>query len=65
MPQVEAQEAPREGPRLLRLALRQGVSDFRRFGTAERAVWPVWRVGTVAPSSWALGYELTFDWWAE
>eukprot|EP00969_Alexandrium_andersonii_P039150 1716103-Alexandrium_andersonii.AAC.1 len=26
----------------------RGVSDFRRFGATERAVWPVACVGTVA-----------------
>eukprot|EP00969_Alexandrium_andersonii_P176687 7812376-Alexandrium_andersonii.AAC.1 len=36
-----------------------GVSDFRRFGAAGRAVWPVGHAGTVAPSGWTLGPELT------
>eukprot|EP00969_Alexandrium_andersonii_P048867 2143377-Alexandrium_andersonii.AAC.1 len=36
-----------------------GVSDFRRFGAAERAVWPVARAGTAASSGWSLGPELT------
>eukprot|EP00969_Alexandrium_andersonii_P359085 15452408-Alexandrium_andersonii.AAC.1 len=36
-----------------------GVSDFRRFGAAERAVWPVGRFGTAAPSGWIGGPELT------
>eukprot|EP00969_Alexandrium_andersonii_P198071 8749039-Alexandrium_andersonii.AAC.1 len=35
------------------------VSNFRQFHTAERAVWPVARAGTVAPSSWPLGPVLT------
>eukprot|EP00969_Alexandrium_andersonii_P282776 12501011-Alexandrium_andersonii.AAC.1 len=36
-----------------------GVTDFRRFGAAERAVWAVGRAGAVAPSGWILGPELT------
>eukprot|EP00969_Alexandrium_andersonii_P249179 11012882-Alexandrium_andersonii.AAC.1 len=36
------------------------VSDFRRFGAAERAVWPVGCAGTAAaPSGWILAPELT------
>eukprot|EP00969_Alexandrium_andersonii_P009598 419390-Alexandrium_andersonii.AAC.1 len=35
-----------------------GVFDFRRFGAAERAVWPVGHAGTAAPSGWILGPEL-------
>eukprot|EP00969_Alexandrium_andersonii_P069127 3049880-Alexandrium_andersonii.AAC.1 len=34
------------------------LSEFRRFGAAERAVWPVGRAGTAAPSGWTLGPEL-------
>eukprot|EP00969_Alexandrium_andersonii_P092530 4085060-Alexandrium_andersonii.AAC.1 len=37
----------------------RGISDFRRFGAAERTVWPVRRAGTAAPSGWILGPELT------
>eukprot|EP00969_Alexandrium_andersonii_P277523 12266683-Alexandrium_andersonii.AAC.1 len=29
-----------------------GVSVFRRFGAAERAVWPAERAGAAAPSGW-------------
>eukprot|EP00969_Alexandrium_andersonii_P337285 14907128-Alexandrium_andersonii.AAC.1 len=36
-----------------------GASDFRRFGAAETAVWPVGRAGTAAPSGPILGPELT------
>eukprot|EP00969_Alexandrium_andersonii_P139100 6151600-Alexandrium_andersonii.AAC.1 len=36
-----------------------GVSDVRRFRAAERAVWPIGRAGTVAPSGWILGPEPT------
>eukprot|EP00969_Alexandrium_andersonii_P350720 15433807-Alexandrium_andersonii.AAC.1 len=36
-----------------------GVSDFRQFGAADRAVWPVGRAGTAGPSGWMLGPELT------
>eukprot|EP00969_Alexandrium_andersonii_P085172 3755966-Alexandrium_andersonii.AAC.1 len=36
-----------------------GVSDFRRFGAAERVVWPIGRAGTATPSGWILGPELT------
>eukprot|EP00969_Alexandrium_andersonii_P308267 13626167-Alexandrium_andersonii.AAC.1 len=36
-----------------------GVSDFRRFGAAERAVGPVGRAGTAAPSGWISGVALT------
>ena len=57
--QVQAQEAPRFAQHLLRLDLPMGVSDLRRFGAAERAVWPVGRAGTAAPSGWILGPELT------
>eukprot|EP00969_Alexandrium_andersonii_P117542 5199952-Alexandrium_andersonii.AAC.1 len=35
-----------------------GVSDFRRFGAAERAVWPIGCAGTAASSGWMLGPEL-------
>eukprot|EP00969_Alexandrium_andersonii_P188978 8350261-Alexandrium_andersonii.AAC.1 len=35
-----------------------GVSDFGRFAAAERAVWPIGRAGTPAPSGWILGLEL-------
>eukprot|EP00969_Alexandrium_andersonii_P020286 886119-Alexandrium_andersonii.AAC.1 len=35
-----------------------GVSDFRRLGAAERAVWPVGRAGTNATLGWILGPEL-------
>eukprot|EP00969_Alexandrium_andersonii_P349159 15430450-Alexandrium_andersonii.AAC.1 len=35
-----------------------GVSDFRRFRAAERAVWLVGRAGTAAPSGWMSGPEL-------
>eukprot|EP00969_Alexandrium_andersonii_P359534 15453438-Alexandrium_andersonii.AAC.1 len=38
---------------------RGGSPTFRRFGAAERVVWPVGRAGTVAPSGWILGSELT------
>eukprot|EP00969_Alexandrium_andersonii_P244382 10798308-Alexandrium_andersonii.AAC.1 len=34
-----------------------GVSDFRRFGAAQRAVWPVGHAGIAAPSGWMLGHE--------
>eukprot|EP00969_Alexandrium_andersonii_P046144 2024341-Alexandrium_andersonii.AAC.1 len=33
---------------------RMGVSDFRRFRAADRAVWPVGGAGTAAPSGWIL-----------
>eukprot|EP00969_Alexandrium_andersonii_P371878 15480476-Alexandrium_andersonii.AAC.1 len=36
-----------------------GVSDFRRFEAAERALRPVRRAGTAAPSGWIMGPELT------
>eukprot|EP00969_Alexandrium_andersonii_P281988 12465974-Alexandrium_andersonii.AAC.1 len=36
-----------------------GVSGFRRFGAAERVVWPVGRAGIAAASGWMLGPELT------
>ena len=35
-----------------------GVSDFRRLGAAERAVWPVLCTGSAAPWGWILGPEL-------
>eukprot|EP00969_Alexandrium_andersonii_P108027 4766299-Alexandrium_andersonii.AAC.1 len=37
----------------------RGVSDFRRFGTTEKAVGPIWRAGTAAHSGWTLGPRLT------
>eukprot|EP00969_Alexandrium_andersonii_P036641 1606161-Alexandrium_andersonii.AAC.1 len=36
-----------------------GVFDFRRFGAVEKAMWPIGRAGTTAPSGWILGPELT------
>eukprot|EP00969_Alexandrium_andersonii_P068092 3003205-Alexandrium_andersonii.AAC.1 len=37
-----------------------GVSDFRRFGATEKAVWPLGRAGAAAFSGWVLfGPELT------
>eukprot|EP00969_Alexandrium_andersonii_P234389 10348973-Alexandrium_andersonii.AAC.1 len=36
-----------------------GVSDFRRFGAMERAVWPLGRAGTAAPSGCMSGPEIT------
>eukprot|EP00969_Alexandrium_andersonii_P319929 14134680-Alexandrium_andersonii.AAC.1 len=36
-----------------------GVSDFRRFGAARRAVWPVGRAGTARPLGLDWGPELT------
>eukprot|EP00969_Alexandrium_andersonii_P025087 1096328-Alexandrium_andersonii.AAC.1 len=35
-----------------------GVSDFRRFGAAERAGWPAGHAETAAPSGWTLCPEL-------
>eukprot|EP00969_Alexandrium_andersonii_P035833 1570090-Alexandrium_andersonii.AAC.1 len=35
------------------------VSDVRRFGAAERAVWHIEHAGTAAPSGLILGPELT------
>eukprot|EP00969_Alexandrium_andersonii_P258602 11433654-Alexandrium_andersonii.AAC.1 len=35
-----------------------GISDFRRLGAAERAVWRVGRAGTTPPSGWISGPEL-------
>eukprot|EP00969_Alexandrium_andersonii_P151782 6711501-Alexandrium_andersonii.AAC.1 len=37
----------------------KGVSEFRRFGATERAVWSIGRAGIAAPSGWLLGPELT------
>eukprot|EP00969_Alexandrium_andersonii_P064235 2829401-Alexandrium_andersonii.AAC.1 len=36
-----------------------GVSDFRRFAAAGRAVWPIGHAVTAASSGWILGPELT------
>eukprot|EP00969_Alexandrium_andersonii_P321855 14220972-Alexandrium_andersonii.AAC.1 len=37
-----------------------GVSDFRRrFGAAQRAIWPVRRAGTAATWGWIFGAELS------
>eukprot|EP00969_Alexandrium_andersonii_P221454 9780790-Alexandrium_andersonii.AAC.1 len=38
-----------------------GVSGLRRFPAAERVVWPVGHAGTVPPSGWILGPELTLN----
>eukprot|EP00969_Alexandrium_andersonii_P231721 10233131-Alexandrium_andersonii.AAC.1 len=34
-----------------------GISDFRRCGAADGAVWPVGHAGTAACSGWILGPE--------
>eukprot|EP00969_Alexandrium_andersonii_P252133 11143938-Alexandrium_andersonii.AAC.1 len=53
-------EAPREARRLPRLAVKQGgLPTFADSVAAERAVWPAGHAGTVAPSGWILGSELT------
>eukprot|EP00969_Alexandrium_andersonii_P338798 14973916-Alexandrium_andersonii.AAC.1 len=38
-----------------------GVSDARRFGAAERAVWPVGRAGTAGPLGLDVGPRAHFD----
>eukprot|EP00969_Alexandrium_andersonii_P116845 5166598-Alexandrium_andersonii.AAC.1 len=35
------------------------ISDFRRFGAAEMAVWPIGRAGSAAIQGWSMGHELT------
>eukprot|EP00969_Alexandrium_andersonii_P003218 138255-Alexandrium_andersonii.AAC.1 len=39
----------------------RGVSDVRRFGDAERAIWPVGRVGTAGPLGLDFGPRAHFD----
>eukprot|EP00969_Alexandrium_andersonii_P038853 1702877-Alexandrium_andersonii.AAC.1 len=55
------QEAPCFAPCLLHLDLRNGVTDFRRFGAMERAVWPVGRAGTADPLGLDFGPRAHFD----
>eukprot|EP00969_Alexandrium_andersonii_P172097 7607526-Alexandrium_andersonii.AAC.1 len=41
----------------------RGVSDFRRFGAAEKAIWPFGHVGTAVRQGWISGPELTLTKW--
>eukprot|EP00969_Alexandrium_andersonii_P148012 6543361-Alexandrium_andersonii.AAC.1 len=55
-----AQQDPSETPPALGNAAGV-VSDFRRDGAAERAVWPAGRAGTTAPIGLELGPRIHFD----
>eukprot|EP00969_Alexandrium_andersonii_P324833 14353287-Alexandrium_andersonii.AAC.1 len=52
--QIRAPEAPGEALRLRCPPLASGALHFRRLRVAERAVWPVGRVGAATSRAWIL-----------